>query len=282
MHSALQPRPVSAFGDLLRDWRRARRRSQLELALQADVSARHVSFIETGRATPSREMVLALADALAVPLRERNALLQAAGYAPVFRETPLDDPQMAEMLRAIKLILQQHGPTGGAVAFDRRWDVVMANASYVRFMRLLLGGAYERVEPFELIPAPRPNVLRQLFDPAGLRPFIANWDVLAPALLSRLRQEVAWSRDPASQELLQSLLAFPGVPDQWQKPELESRAAFVLPVELSLPAGTLRLFSTITTLGTPQDITLQELRVESFHAADDSGECLARRLLDLA
>ena len=282
MNTAVAARPVSAFGELLREWRRARRRSQLELALQADVSARHLSFIETGRATPSREMVLALAESLAVPLRERNALLQAAGYAPVFRETPLDDPQMAEMLRAIKLILQQHGPTGGAVAFDRRWDVVMANATYVRFMRLLLGGVWEGIEPFELIPAPRPNVLRQLFDPSGLRPFIANWEVLAPALLSRLRQELAWSRDPASQELLQSVLAFPGLPDQWHTPDLERPAMFVLPVELSLPEGTLRLFSTITTLGTPQDITLQELRVESFHAADASGECLARKLLELA
>jgi transcriptional regulator with XRE-family HTH domain len=275
--SCAQP---NEFGEMLRSWRQARHLSQLDLALQAEVSSRHISFIETGRSSPSREMVLLLASALGVPLRDRNTLLQAAGYAPAYRETRLDDPQMAEILRALRLILQQHGPMGGAVALDRRWDVIMANGNYVRFTDLLLGER-GRIEPFVLTAPPRLNALRMLFDPGGFRPHIANWEVVARALLARARREAAWSQDPVLRELLENVLAFPGVPTDWREPELEATMAMVIPLELRVPQGTLRLFSTITTLGTPQDITLQELRIESFHAADSESERLVCSALGL-
>lgn len=268
------------LGDLLRHWRHVRRVSQLDLALAAGVSTRHISFVETGRSRASREMVLLLARALDVPLRERNRFLHAAGFAPQFRETRLDDPQMGDMLRALRLILEQCGPFGGAVAFDRNWDVVMANVSYVRVVALLLGDRAPALEPFALVPAPRPNILRLLFDPAGYRAHVINWEQVAGALLARVRQEAQWSRDPATTTLLQSLLAYPGVPAHWREGGPEGTTAFVTPIELRLPECTLRLFSTITTLGTPLDITLQELRIESFHAADDDSHCTLRTLLE--
>ncbi len=276
------PSPIvgADLGDLLRHWRRVRRLSQLDLALAAGVSTRHISFVETGRSKASREMVLLLAQALDVPLRERNRLLHAAGFAPQFRETRLDDPQMGDMLRALRLILEQCGPFGGAVAFDRNWDIVMANVSYVRVVALLLGTRAPALEPFALVPAPRPNLLRLLFDPNGYRAHVANWEQAAGALLARVRQEALWSRDPATVALLQSLLAYPEVPAHWREGGAESTTTFVSPIDLRMPGCSLRLFSTITTLGTPMDITLQELRIESFHAADDQSHCVLRTLLE--
>jgi transcriptional regulator with XRE-family HTH domain len=268
------------LGDLLRHWRRVRRVSQLDLALAAGVSTRHISFVETGRSKASREMVLLLAQALDVPLRERNRFLHAAGFAAQFRETRLDDPQMSDMLRALRLILEQCGPLGGAVAFDRNWDIVMANVSYVRVVRLLLGDRAPALEPFALVPEPRPNILRLLFDPAGYRAHVVNWEHAAGTLLARVRQEALWSQDPATAALLQSLLAYPDVPAHWRDTGPERPTAFVTPIELRLPDCALRLFSTFTTLGTPVDITLQELRIESFHAADDDSHCALRTLLE--
>ena len=270
---------ASPFGGLLRHWRTLRRMSQLDLGLQAEVSSRHLSFIETGRARPSREMVLILSSVLDVPLRERNTLLQAAGFAPVYRETRLEDPQMAEMRRALELILQQHGPLGGAVAFDRSWDIVMANAAYVRITSALLGTRSE-MKPLTLIPPPRPNMLRMTFDPAGLRPHILNWETVAADLLSRVRREAVWSQDAGIWDLLREVLSYPGVPARWREPDFEAHTAMILPVEIGIAGECLRVFSTITTLGTPQDITLQELRIESFHAADERSERLARQILN--
>ncbi len=271
---------LTGFGRLLRRWRQVRRVSQLELALGADVSARHISFIETGRSSPSREMVLTLAGTLALPFRERNRLLQAAGYAPAYRETSLNDPEMGEMLKALKLILRQYGPIGGAVAFDRHWDVIMANASYARFMRHFLGDLHGTPEPFTVTSPPRPNLLRLLFDPAGFRRYIVNWEIVARSTLARVRQEAAWSQDPVTQELLETVLGYPGVPARWKRNAgLDKNAALVTPVELRLPQGTVRLFSTVTTLGTPLDITLQELRIESFHAVDEDSKAIVRALL---
>jgi transcriptional regulator with XRE-family HTH domain len=270
---------LTDFGRLLRQWRRGRRMSQLDLALGSGVSSRHISFIETGRSNPSREMVLTLSATLDLPLRQRNALLQTAGFAPIYSETELDDPQMADMLRALRLILRHHGPLGGAVAFDRHWELVMANEPYVRFMRLLMGERCPRMEPYVLTARPRPNLLRQLFDPEGHRRFVANWESVARSLLLRVQQEAAWSGDPATHELLQTLLAYPGVPQHWRETSFHGHP-MVVPIELGLPGGlTARLFSTITTLGTPQDITLQELRIESFHAADEESECLVHAVL---
>jgi transcriptional regulator with XRE-family HTH domain len=266
--------PAPGVGALLRRWRTARRLSQMDLALAAEVSPRHLSFLETGRARPSRQMLLVLGSALDLPLRERNALLLAAGFAGAYHETALDEPRMATMRGALELILRQHEPFG-AVAMDRHWNVVMVNEAYARFTGALLGAA---LPPLTVIPAPRPNALRLLFDPRGFRPHVVNWEPVARELLLRVHREALWSGDPATHALLADLLAAPGVPAGWREPDVEAAPALVVPVELRLGEATARFFSTLTTLGAPQDITLQELRVESFHAADAETEALMRAL----
>ncbi len=266
---------TNTFGELLRSWRLTRRASQLELGMEAGVSARHISFIETGRANPSQEMVIILATVLDVPLRERNLLLHAAGYAPLYSETSLDDPQMAQVRRALELILENQEPFG-AVVFDRHWDVVMVNAAYVRFTSLLLGSSHTAAAPLRVISPPRRNLLHMLFDPAGWRPFITNWDVVARSLISRVHREIILERDPASCELLSAILAYPGVPKRWSEPNFESPQDVIIPIEMRFGDQTLRFISTIATLGSPHDITLQELRIETFHPADEATADIAR------
>lgn len=268
---------ASAFGELLRQWRLARRVSQLDLGLEAAVSARHISFIETGRARPSREMVLMLSEVLDVPLRERNALLLAAGYAPVYRETDLTDPQAAQVRQALVLILRQHEPHA-AVAFDRHWNLVMANAGYAHLISFLMGAPGDLFPPLTIIPPPRPNLLRMTFDPAGFRSCIVNWEPVARELISRVRREAVWHQDEALRALLNDLLDSPGIPARWREPDFDSPQNAILPVELRAGDQPLRLFSTITTLGSPQDITLQELRIESFHPVDEETEKVVRSL----
>jgi transcriptional regulator with XRE-family HTH domain len=261
--------PVAAgreFGGMLSRWRKARRISQLDLALDAGVSSRHLSFVETGRARPSREMVLRLCSALDVPLRERNLLLLAAGFAPVLRETPLDAPEMAAMLGALRLILSRHDPFG-AVAFDRNWDIVMASEAYAAIVNACLPDT--PVTPLTLTLMPRPNVLRLLCRPDGIRPHVANWPEVARAVLARAVREAAQD-DPGGtrRALLAEVLAYPGVPT----PEPAAGAGgapLIVPVELRQgDGGTIRLLSTIATLGTAEDITLRELRIEAFYPAE--------------
>ncbi len=266
---------ASAVGSLLREWRTARRLSQLELAMEVEVSTRHLSFIETGRAKPSREMVLLLSSALDVPLRDRNALLHAAGYAPAYRETDLMSPEMEQMRQALTLILRQHEPFI-AVAFDRSWDLVMFNEAYARLASLMGMEGRLGAPPLTVTRPPRLNLLHLLFDPDGLRPFIANWEQVSQAVLSRVRREAAVDRDPTTQELLKSLQAYPGVVSRPHETAPQNPLELVLPVELRLGEQTLRFFSTLTSLGTPLDVTLQELRIESFHAADAPTERLIR------
>ena len=260
-----------AFGDLLRRWRTTRRVSQLELGLEARVSARHISFIETGRANPSREMVVILASVLDVPLRERNAMLVAAGFAPVYHETDLNAPPMAQVRHALELLLKQHEPFG-AIVFNRYWDLVMANRAYLGLTALLAGAAEPPFAPYTITTPPRLNLLKMLFDPAAWKPFIINWHQVARSTLDRLHREAVQYRDPALDDLLHTLLAFPDVPARWRDPDFDTPQDVIIPVELRLGDLTLRLFSTVTTLGTPQDITLQELSIESFHPADDQTE----------
>lgn len=257
---------TSAVGSLLREWRDVRRMSQLALATAAEVSPRHVSFVETGRAEPSREMVLTLARALDVPLRERNAMLVAAGYAPIYRETSLDDPQMAEMRRALEILLRQHEPFF-AVALDRRWDILMCNAAYAALLARI-GDDAPRVEPYRVLRAPRPNALRLLF--GRYRAIVANWDEVATCALDRAQREATLDRDPARRRILEECVR--AAPEGWRAGGHEAPARLVIPVELALPALRVRLFCTISTLGTAQDITLQELRIESFHPADAESE----------
>jgi transcriptional regulator with XRE-family HTH domain len=259
------PEPAAAVGPLLKRWRNARRMSQLDLALTAGVSARHVSFLETGRSRPSRDMLLALAGVLDVPLRDRNALLQAAGFAPAYRETALTDPAMSDIRQALELILRQHEPFG-AIAMDGAWNIVMANEAYTRFVSALAPGM-KLPPPMTFAAPPRVNAMRLLFEQDGLRRHLVNWPQIARELLARLSREAAGADERAG-ALLQQLLRTPGVPGDWQEPELDAPLSLVLPVAVALGDFTARFFTTITTLGAPQDVTLQELRIESFHAAD--------------
>ena len=259
---------LNSFGELLRRWRMTRHVSQLELALEAEVSARHISFIETGRANPSREMVVMLASVLDVPLRERNTLLVAAGFAPVYHETDLNAPAMAQVRLAFELLLKQHEPFG-AIVFNRFWDLVMANESYLNLTAQLSATTDNPLSPYAILPTPRLNILKMLFDPAAWKPHIVNWDQVARSTLDRLHREAMQYRDPALRDLLHTLLAYPGVPARWREPDFDTPSDVIIPVELRFGDAILRLFSTVTTLGTPQDITLQELRIESFHPADE-------------
>ena len=266
------------FGRALREWRMARRRSQLELALEAEVSSRHLSFLETGRARPSREMVLVLASVLELPLRERNGLLKAAGFAPAYTETGLSEPEMAEMMAALRLILRQHQPFP-AVALDRHWNRVMMNEAYLGALRLILGEqAVAGIVAYEVLPVPRMNLLRVLFDPGGLRPFVANWEQVARNVLARVRREAAFEGDPKMQELLADLVRLSGLPAS-SAPSADAPQGLVIPVEIRLGSHLLRFFTTITTVGAPQDVTLAELRIEALHPADADTEAAVRALL---
>ena len=177
-------------GLLLRRWREARRLSQLELALEAGVSARHLSFVETGRSIPSREMLLTMANVLDVPMRERNILLLAAGYAPMYAETSLDDPRMSQVRAAIAIMLRSNEPRA-AVAHDRYWNVVMTNDAFVRLLTIVLGKVPAGLSGSQVATPPRVNLLHLLFDPNGLRRVIVNWEAIAKALLNQAHRRHA-------------------------------------------------------------------------------------------
>jgi len=264
--SAREAPPV---GRLLKHWRHVRRKSQLTLALEADVSPRHLGFIEVGRAKPSREMVLTLAQALDVPLRERNDLLLAAGFAPIYRETGLTDPAMAQARHALDRILLQQEPFP-AVVMDRHWNILLTNDAASRFFGLFLDlGA-------ESSPA---NVLELMFDPTKMRPFVTNWEAVAEALIHRVHREaVGGTPDAQTMSLLQKLLSYPGVPSRWALPDLTRVWMPFLPIDFQKDDVLMRFFSAVTTLGTPQDITLQEIRIECFFPADAATEARAREL----
>jgi transcriptional regulator with XRE-family HTH domain len=243
-------------GELLRDWRNRRRLSQLDLALEAGVSARHLSFVETGRAQPSREMVLTLAEHLQVPLREQNALLLAAGYAPVFSETSLESEEMQPVRRALDAILSGHEPYP-AVIVDREWEVLASN----RPAQVLLEGV-----PEELL-APPLNALRVTLHPEGMAPRILNFREWSDHLLTRLHRQALLSQNPALAELERELVSYPGV--EPASGATEPAEMLFVPLRLRLPSGAeLSLFSTLATFGTALDITLEELSIESFFPAD--------------
>lgn len=253
--AAVLSSPAGRFGPRLRAWRERRRLSQLALALEAGVSQRHLSCVESGRAAPSRDMVLRLAEQLALPLRERNALLLAAGYAPGFAERPLHDPALSGALAVVQTILRGHGPNP-ALALDRHWQMVQANAAVAP---LLAGVAPALLQP----PV---NVLRLSLHPAGLAPRIANLPVWRAHLLERLRHQLQASGDPVLLALLQELSALGPL----QRPAAAEGAApaIAVPLELDSPAGRLSLLSTTTVFGTPLEVTLSELAIEAFYPAD--------------
>jgi len=261
-------------GPLLRRWREARHLSQLELALDAEVSARHISFLETGRAEPSRAMLLTLANVLDVPLRERNFLLLAAGFAPIYGETGLEDPRMARVRAAVEIILRNNEPRS-AYAYDRHWNIMMANHAFIKFLTLVLGEPPAGLEPLRVSTAPpRVNVLRLVFDPDSVRKVIVNWETIAKSLLNEAYRRLAWARDDTLQNLISEILGYPGVPERWREPDLESPRDLILPTELKLGGTIARMFSFVTTLATPNDVTLQDLHIEAFYPADAETEKL--------
>jgi transcriptional regulator with XRE-family HTH domain len=258
---------ISPVGQLLREWRAARGLSQLDLAMRAGFSSRHVSFIETGRTQPSRQALLVLADTLDVPLRERNRLLEAGGYAQVYKQTPLAAEEMRHVRSVLEFILARHEPYG-AVVLDRYSNLVMSNASATR----LLGAV---IDPALLTPTP--NLLRAVFHPDGVRRCIVNWNEVAPQVLARAERELGSVKDdPVAVLLLDELREYAG-PAGRARPEGSLRAAdLLLPVHLKKDNLEVRLFSTIMTLGTPQDVTLQELRIETFFPADEASAITLR------
>jgi transcriptional regulator with XRE-family HTH domain len=261
----------NAFGRLLRQWRVRRRLSQLTLAIEAEVSSRHVSFLETGRAQPSREMVVLLADVLDVPLRDRNELLIAAGYAPFYRETGLDAPAMAQLHRALDFILRQQEPYPTLV-LDRHWNVLKVNDGCARVQAYFL----DPVAVAELGP---PNAMRLMFHPQAFRPYIVNWEATAASLIQWLhRDAINGFGDAESCKLLEELLSYPDVPHHWRTRDLTAPLVPFLAIHFCKHELDLQFFTTLTSLGTPYDITLQELRIESFFPADEATEAALRRL----
>lgn len=259
---------VAPVGRLLREWRASRRLSQLALALEAGVSSRHLSFVETGKAQPSREMVERLADALAMPLRDRNALLVAAGYAPRYTERALATPELTQVRRAIDFIVAHQEPYP-AFVLDRCWNILATNAAAGRVASFLRGGSAHA------------NMLRQFFDPDDLRAAVANWEEVAGEMLRHLHHEIAASPgDPKPRALLDELLRYPGVPAGWSTRELGSTPSPLLTVEFRRGDQRLRFFSTITTFATPRDVTLDELRIECAFPADDTTAALCRTLAE--
>lgn len=272
MTSIVAPSPIAQkVGHLLREWRQRRRMSQLDLALEAEISTKHLSFLETGRATPSREMVLHLAEQLDVPLRARNALLTAAGYAPVFPERQLDDPAMAAARQAIDRVLAGHEPHP-ALAVDRHWCLAAAN----RAVAPLLTG----VDPALLRPPV--NVLRVGLHPRGLAPRTVNLAEWRAHLLAGLRQQIEVSGDPVLVELLAELRGY-DPPAGASRAGSADRAVVAVPFQLATDDhGVLSFLSTITVFGTPVDVTLSELALECFYPADQATAEAMRRIVSAA
>jgi transcriptional regulator with XRE-family HTH domain len=251
---------ASKAGDYLRSWRQRRRMSQLDFALEAEISQRHLSFLESGRAQPSREMLLHLAERLDVPLRERNAMLLAAGFAPVFAERNLEDPAMEAARDAIRMVLKGHEPFP-ALAVDRHWLLVAANEA--------LAPLLANIEKKALLEAPV-NVMRLALHPKGLAPRIANLGEWRAHLLDRLRRQIAVTGDDVLTRLLNEISAYP-VSDKlvaMHSPTPADHGGVFVPLKLVTDQGLLSFLSTTTVFGTPRDVTLSEIAIEAFFPAD--------------
>jgi transcriptional regulator with XRE-family HTH domain len=256
---------TASIGELVRSWRELRHLSQLDLASEAEISQKHLSFIESGRAAPSREMVGVLAEHLEVPLRERNSLLLAAGFAPVYRDRPLNDPALVQVNSAIDKLLKAHEPYP-ALTVDRHWTLVAANGAIAS---LIVG-----VDP-DLVKPPM-NVMRLSLHPRGLAPLIANLGEWRHHLIERLRRQHRITRDPVIEKLIKEVSAYPGGSKQKIEP-VSQQEAVVVPLRLRTHGGVLSLLSTVTVFGTAVDITLSELSLEAFYPADEATASALRR-----
>lgn len=261
----------ASFPGLLKTWRRKRRLSQLDLALNSGVSQRHVSFLESGRANPSRNMVLQLSETLEVPLRDRNRWLTAAGFAPIFQARSLDDPQMSQVMGAVRSMLTNHEPFP-AVAVDRAWDIRMSNTPFDAMTAMIGENLWARVE------SETPNLLRLFFHPAGIRPVVSNWENIAPLLWHRAEREAAALGGDAMLEVLDALRPYQDAATLWNAEDASLLP--VLPLEMETNGVRLSLFTVIATFGTAQDVTADELRIESFFPADAATEALFKGAAD--
>lgn len=257
----------SAFPDLLKTWRQRRRYSQLDLALASNVSQRHVSFLESGRAQPSRNMVLHLCETLDVPLRERNTGLIAAGFAPVFRASGMDDPQMSQVMGAVRMMLNAHEPFP-ALALDRAWNIKMSNRPFEAMIAMLGADIWTRVG------GESPNLMRLFFHPEGLRPSVANWSAVGPLVWQRAQREAAAFGDPKMKAVLDELEPHQDRDVLGAPPDVTLEP--VLPFTMQVGDRRLSMFAIIATLGTAQDVTAEELRIETLYPADPATEALFR------
>jgi transcriptional regulator with XRE-family HTH domain len=267
--SSLQTLPGadSAFPRLLREWRQRRRLSQLDLALASGVSQRHVSFLESGRANPSRNMILQLSETLDVPLRERNAWLTAAGFAPLFRARPMDDPQMSQVMSAVRMMLTAHEPFP-AIALDRAWNIRMSNTPFERLGGLLGEDVWARVG------GDQRNLMRLFFHPEGIRPLITNWAAVGPLIWRRAQREAEAVGGQEMKTVLGELAPYQDADVLWSA----AGAALVpiLPFNVEVNGLRISMFAIVATFGTAQDVTADELRIETLFPADAETEAVFR------
>ncbi|MBD1997150.1 helix-turn-helix transcriptional regulator [Leptolyngbya sp. FACHB-541] len=266
--TAANPDQKHSFGILLKQWRNQRGFSQLDLAVTSQVSQRHISFLESGRAKPSREMVLQLATVLEIPLRQQNLMLTAAGFTPIHAETDLAAPEMASVRKAIDFMLRQQEPYP-ALVVDRYWHLLLANDAATRLLTTFIG--LDQLQAHFCTDG-KINLMRAVFHPQGLRPFIVNWEEFSEHLLQRLHREAMAEvehEQSMSTLLLHELMSYPGVPEIWHTTNHTAQNTLLLTIHLKRDALELQFFSTIATLGTPYDITLQELRIECMFPADE-------------
>lgn len=260
---------TDSFGMLLKQWRDKRGFSQLDLAVNSQVSQRHISFLESGRAKPSRDMVLQLATVLEMPLRQQNLMLSAAGFAPIHTETDLSAPEMTSVRKAIAFMLHQQEPYP-AFVIDRYWNLILTNDAATRLLNIFI--APERLHDLFYLDG-KINLMRVMFHPQGLRPFVCNWENFAEHLLQRVHREaVAEGQSQQSIALLDELMSYPGVAEILHSSNQASQHTLLLTVQLRKNDLELQFFSTIATLGTTYDITLQELRIECLFPADEMTE----------
>ena len=267
-HTRPRPAAETGFPNLLREWRQKRRLSQLDLALSAGVSQRHVSFLESGRANPSRGMILQLSETLEVPLRDRNAWLTAAGFAPVFRTRALDDPQMGQVLAAVRMMLTAHEPFP-ALALDRGWNVRMSNRPFDRLGAMLGEDIWTRTGCGD-----ERNLMRLFFHPDGIRPFVTNWAAVGPLTWRRALREAEALGGGEMQALLDELAPLQEANTLWSA--ADTALAPVMPFNMQVGELRMSMFAVVATFGTAQDVTADELRLETLFPADAETEALFR------
>jgi transcriptional regulator with XRE-family HTH domain len=263
MEQAAHNRYFNDFATALRYWRDKRGYSQLRLSAESRISQRHISFLESGRSQPSRELILKLGTALDIPLRQRNVMLLAAGFAPAYQERKLSDPELASVKQALDFMLAQQAPYP-ALVVDRLWNLVMSNGPAAMMMRWLLD-----MPDSQPIPREGVNILQLMLDPLAVRKHLVNWQDVCADLLHWIQRE-AMSDGPGSEatRLLEQLVALPGIKAASQTPNLDTRLLPFLAMTIRKDGVELNLFTSITTMGTPHDVTVHELRIESFFPAD--------------